>query len=293
MTYTELSEIWLTEKAYDCRSNTLRSYRYAVKNWIVPFFGDKKIDDITKKDVQTLIRDIIERGKNGAAQTVRKVLSQSFSFAVENDFLATSPYRGVKIPKNKERELNVFTIEEVEKLVSCPSFPQVKRDMINVSFRTGMRIGEIIALRWQDVDLDNNFLSVRKTLSGYEDGKPTVGDAKTGQSVRRIDLDRASIEIFRRLREGRTSEYVFAKKNGTLRSRQSIRLFEMCRLVGIPPRSFHALRHTHASVLLARGVHPKIVQERLGHSSIDVTLDIYSHLIPGMQREAVDVFNNI
>lgn len=88
-------------------------------------------------------------------------------------------------------------------------------------------------------------------------------------------------------------EYVFCKNDGSIYSRQSINLPNICKKVEIQPRSFHALRHTHATILLAAGINPKIVQERLGHAKINTTLDTYSHLVPGMQKVAVDIFNKI
>jgi integrase len=87
--------------------------------------------------------------------------------------------------------------------------------------------------------------------------------------------------------------YIFSKKDGSIYSRQSINLPQICRNIGIEPRSFHALRHTHATILLSAGVHPKVVQERLGHAKISTTLDTYSHLVPGMQQAAINVFDKI
>ena len=161
-----------------------------------------------------------------------------------------------------------------------------------LAYRTGMRIGEILVLKWEDVNFDERFLTVKRTLSGYSSGKPEIIAPKTKKSKRRIDLDIATINMLLN-RYNKKEEYVFCKKNGEIYSRQAINLPRMCRDIGIEPRSFHAIRHTHATILLSANIHPKIVQERLGHSKISTTLDTYSHLIPGMQKVAVDVFNKL
>lgn len=157
-----------------------------------------------------------------------------------------------------------------------------------------MRVGEILALKLEDINFEQNFLMVRRTLSSYDNGIPEICEPKTKASRRRIDLDNVSMEIFRRIHK-QNHEYVFCKQDGTILSRQCIQqsFKRMCNAANVSYRSFHSLRHTHASMLLANGVHPKIVQERLGHARISTTLDTYSHLIPGMQREAVKVFNKL
>lgn len=164
--------------------------------------------------------------------------------------------------------------------------------MIILGYRTGMRIGEILSLKWEDINFDEKFLTVKRTLSLYNNGIPEISEPKTKKSKRRIDLDDITIKmLIDRYRE--KNGYVFCKKNGEIYSRQAINLPRMCRNVGIKPRGFHSLRHTHATILLSANIHPKIVQERLGHSKISTTLDTYSHLISGMQQVAVDVFNKI
>lgn len=155
-----------------------------------------------------------------------------------------------------------------------------------------MRIGEVLVLKWEDINFSEGFLMVRRTLSGYKNNQPEITVPKTKKSRRRIDLDKKTLEMLK-MRYCAQEGYVFSKKDGTIYSRQAMNLPRICRNVGIEPRSFHTLRHTHATMLLAAGVHPKIVQERLGHASISTTLDTYSHLIPGMQQMAVNVFNNI
>lgn len=156
-----------------------------------------------------------------------------------------------------------------------------------------MRIGEILALKWEDINFDQNFLTVKRTLSSYNNGQSEICEPKTKCSRRRIDLDNVSMEILKNI--DKNGEYVFCKKDGSILSRQCIyqSFKRMCKAADVPYHSFHSLRHTHASILLSANVHPKIVQERLGHAKISTTLDTYSHLIPGIQQVAVKIFNDI
>ena len=150
-----------------------------------------------------------------------------------------------------------------------------------------------MTLKWTDIDFQYKFIMVKRTFSKYENSKPVISDTKTKSSRRRIDLDDICIDILKNIEHN--GEFVFSKKDGSMISYTSItkHFKKMCELSGVKYRNFHTLRHTHASVLLSNGVHPKIVQERLGHSKISITLDTYSHLIPTLQSIAVDVFNNI
>lgn len=296
MYYRDLLDIWLEEKKLEIRNSSYRNYLHVIRVTIKPYIKEIDIKEIDRKYIQDFIIYLSGKNKKETVKNVTKVLSQSFKYAVYNNYIAKNPYIDIKIPQGGElKEIKVFKPDEINKLLSNDNIAQVKKDMITLGFRTGMRIGEVLALKWEDINLDCGFLTVRRTLSGYINGKPELSECKTKYSNRRIELDKATIDMLqRRLKENvKNHEYVFTKKDGRIYSRQGMRLRNMCKQVGIDPRSFHALRHTHASILLANGIHPKIVQERLGHAKISTTLDIYSHLIPSMQMVAVNVFNNI
>lgn len=297
MKYSELLYAWLTEKEKEVRHNTITNYSRTITRKLVPEFGNYDLDEFTKDILQEYIYSLSEHMKHESVANVTKVLSQSFLYAVDRNIIKESPYKRIKIPRDKEmKEIKVFTVDEVEKILSLKKYSQQKKDMVDVAVRTGMRIGEILVLSWADINLQDGFLTVRKTLSGRDkNGNPEIAEPKTKYSRRRIDLDKRCIEIFRRIRAENNAEYVFCKKDGSIIGRESITqsFKRMCKAASIPYRSFHALRHTHASILLSKGIHPKIVQERLGHSKISTTLDTYSHLIPGIQKVAVEVFDEI
>jgi integrase len=163
-----------------------------------------------------------------------------------------------------------------------------------------MRRGEILGLRWKDVDLDKGMLSVRQTLS--KDGKQFLNGAKTASSIRSIKLSEETMAVLRKqkarmakekLQSG--SEYsnfdlVVSTSKGTPMNPENVkRTFErLVKEADVPRIRFHDLRHTHATMLLSQGIHAKVVSERLGHSNIKMTLDTYSHVLPNMQEEAAN-----
>lgn len=205
-----------------------------------------------------------------------------------------NPYHGIKVPKDKEiKEINIFTEDEMEKIINVKGFSNQKKHIVTLAYGTGMRIGEILVLKWEDINFQNHFLTVQRTLSGYDNKSPEICEPKTKASRRRIDLDDVCMCMFNSIE--RNGEFVFHKADGTILSRQCVTssFKRMCKAANVTYRSFHSIRHTHASILLTNGVYPQIVQERLGHAKIGTTIDTYGHLIPGMQKVAVDIFNKI
>ena len=291
MLYKDVLSEWLEIKKLEIRKSSIHNYQKCVENWIIPRLGDNPVDNIKKDELQKFITEFASTHKRNTVINITKPLSGSFKWAEENGLISTNPCNNIKIPQDfSEKEIEIFKPDEINKLIQISS--DYQKDIIMLAYRTGMRIGEILVLKWEDVNFDERFLTVKRTLSGYSSGKPEIIAPKTKKSKRRIDLDIATINMLLN-RYNKKEEYVFCKKNGEIYSRQAINLPRMCRDIGIEPRSFHAIRHTHATILLSANIHPKIVQERLGHSKISTTLDTYSHLIPGMQKVAVDVFNKL
>lgn len=293
MLYKDILLIWLDEKKMEVRNSTIQNYQRCINRWIIPQMGFLNVEDITRNDLQNFILNFSSNHKQNTVINLTKPLSGSLIWSEENGYLKINPWKGVKIPKDfSEKEIKVFTKEEISLLLEAKHYQQVKKDMIILGYRTGMRIGEILTLRWDDINFNEGFITVKRTLSGYKNNVPEITEPKTRKSRRRIDLDKVTLKMLTN-RKDNSEGYVFGKKDGSIYSRQAINLPRMCRSIGIEPRSFHSLRHTHATILLAAGIHPKIVQERLGHAKVSTTLDTYSHLIPGMQQVAVDVFNKI
>lgn len=165
-----------------------------------------------------------------------------------------------------------------------------------LAFATGMRKGELLALRWEDVDLEAGALSVRQTLV-HMNKAWHLFEPKTDSGRRRLELARDAVDALRLQRarlftEGlRASEWCFPSKAGTPTNTQNLVRYSFEKLIaaaGLARIVFHAIRHSAASLWLAAGEHPKIVQERLGHASIGITMDTYSHVLPSAHKAAAE-----
>ncbi|HEV2357498.1 MAG TPA: site-specific integrase [bacterium] len=162
-----------------------------------------------------------------------------------------------------------------------------------MAITTGLRQGELLGLQWDDVDLTGALLHVRHSLHEVN-GRLSLGEPKTARAKRPVDLPRIAVAALREhrermLAEGHPHGWVFCDTEGGPVRRPNLlrRSFQpLLKKAGLPQIRFHDLRHTAATLLLLQGVHPKVVQERLGHSQISVTLDTYSHVLPSMGREA-------
>ena len=291
MKYTEILSLWLEEKKQYVRNSTYCNYS-CLKTHVIEYFQEVDIEDITKKILADFMETMLSKMSPISCLNIQKILKQSFEYAVENEYIKENPYRKIRLPKKDKKEVEVFSVEEMQKILAT----DVKEQYINIvemAYHTGMRIGEIMVLKWEDIDFDNNFLSVKRTFSKYYNSMPVIEKPKTKKSIRRIDLDKKCMSILRSITHN--GDYVFCGKAGKFLSYTIItKNFKlMCEKADVPYRCFHTLRHTHASILLANGVHPKVVQERLGHAKIGITLDTYSHLIPTMQQTAVKVLNRL
>jgi integrase len=191
-------------------------------------------------------------------------------------------------PPHRRRELRTWTAQELRQFLGS-----VQDDRLYAAWRlaalTGMRRGEVLGLRWADLDLDGGWLSVRQTLVVI-DNQPQLSQPKTTRGSRRLALDPGTVTALRVHRKAQAAErlaigpawsdedLVFTCQDGrALQPEYVRRQFD---------RRFHDLRHTHATLALQAGVHPKVVSERLGHTTVTMTLDIYSHAIPAMQQDA-------
>jgi integrase len=169
--------------------------------------------------------------------------------------------------------------------------------MVTIAYRTGMRRGEVLGLQWRDIDLASTapMLSVARQLLAIQDGQPVVGPPKTETSRRRIMLDAGTAGLLHSLHATQSGDWVIQCKHECPPSPNWITkvMHNACLRAEIPHRSFHSLRHTHATLLLAAGVNPKVVQERLGHAHIEMTLGIYGHVLPSMQAAAVAALDRL
>ena len=234
-------------------------------------------------------------------RTLRRALGQA-----ERWRLVTSNAAAVVTPPRAEKvEMHTLTAEQVRRLLEVA--PERDRPLYLLAVSTGMRLGELLALRWADVDLDGGSLRVVATLRHLSGEPATFAAPKTPRSRRRVELSESVVAalsahkvatIAERWHAGQLwgdHDLVFPNLLGRPRGSSNIvRAFHpLLERAGLPQARFHDLRHTAATLMLGRGVQPKLVSEMLGHASIAITLDTYSHALPSMHREAAQVMEDL
>ena len=294
--FSDLYKEWLDIHRIGIEKST--AYKYE-KEFVrmEKYFGDIDLVDMTPEIIQGFVNHSLQDLTHTTVNKYCQTMKICFRYAISKGYIAETPMDLVVIPKRQRVEIHPFTPGEIDLLLQQP-VPSWIHDGIIIAYRTGMRLGEIYGLEWADINFDEQFISVQRSQCRVR-SDVFVKIPKTKSGVRRIDIDTTlALHLFEmKERLDCETQYVFPDPNDPKKFlipwNVSTYLRRMCRDAGIPERNFHTLRHTHASVLLAHGTHPKIVQERLGHADVRQTLTTYSHMTPTIQKQAVDVFENL
>ncbi|MEW6045890.1 MAG: tyrosine-type recombinase/integrase [Bacillota bacterium] len=301
LTVAEYLDMWLRDCASaSVRPTTLEGYEVMVRRHLMPELGDILLPRLTPLHVQGLYRKMTEQGLS--PRTVRlahAVLRQSLAQAVKWGFLGRNVCDAVELPRQAHKEMRVLTPEEAKRFLEAAKGERLEALWV-LALTTGMRKGELLGLRWQDVDLERATLEVRQSLVRVH-GKPVFQQPKTARARRTVELTPLAVEALRRHRAKQAQErllagsswlnhgLVFCQRDGrpldpmNVYNRNFKRVLAKAGLDGV---RLHDLRHTHATLLLKSGANPKVVSERLGHASTAFTMDVYSHVLPGLQRDA-------
>jgi len=286
ITVREWLVAWLNAVRGEISPKSHERYSEIAENFLMPALGNRGLSAPTRRYIHTVLKSALTR-------------------AVEQQVLVRNPADAFKrrLPKVERKEIVTLTAEECERLLESIKDTRTYWPVL-LALATGMRRGEILALRWKNVDLDRSVLRVVQSLEQTKT-ELRFKDTKTSRS-RAITLPTFAVEELRRLKREQTEELL------ALGVRQTGETLTCCRADGEPlqPRSvthlfillrgrvknlprvrFHDLRHSHATQLLADGVHPKVAQERLGHSTITTTMDLYSHVTDNMQADAAERLN--
>lgn len=295
--FGEVIDEWLEFHHIKIEESTYYGYKMMIPR-LSEYFGNSIISDLDIFSINEFILEMKRDGMtNAAIYNHCRILALCFDYACVNKYINDNPVRNACVPRlPKHTEIYPFSAQEVISILKIDYLQWVK-DGIIIAFHTGMRMGEIYALKWTDIDFEQRFIMVQRAQS-RAGSKVVLKTTKTACGIRRIDVDEYFVSYLSGMKERSRSDFVFdpvEKSDYPFRVpwNLSAHVKRLCMMKGIPPRNFHALRHTHATILLAHGVHPKIVQERLGHSDIGITVMIYSHVLPTIQKEAVEVFEGI
>jgi integrase len=298
---------WLREMVkHAVRPSTHASYEAKVRLYIKPALANVKLAHLTPAQVQRMLAHQLASGLSArTAQYTHAVLRRALGHAERLGLVARNVARLVETPRVTRKEVEPFTLDEAQELRRAASGGPLE-GLITVAMSTGLRKGELLALRWPDVDLDRGTLRVRATLSTVN-GEWHWGEPKSARSRRTLalsDVAAAALKRHRafqaqqRLRAGdrwHNFDLVFASEVGTpMDGDNVVRMFKaLCRRAGVPERRFHDLRHTCATFLLGQGVPTRVVMEVLGHSQMSLTTDTYQHVLPVMTRDAADRMDDL
>lgn len=310
LTVDEYLNRWLKMAAKPrLRERSFDDYSEKLDRYVRPLIGARKLSDVRAIDVQTIYSRM--SGRDLSPRTIRythAILGSAFKQAVRWNMLPRNPCDAVELPRMERKEMQALSPEEVGRFLTAGTEDEYST-LFAFAVATGMRPEEYLALKWSDVDLEGRIASVTRTLVWRKGGGWYFGEPKTARSRRTVTFPEPLAKLLRahrskqaeiRLKTGAAyanDNLVFATLEGTPLSLRNLtqrhfkpilkraKLSESLRL--------YDLRHTCATLLLAANEHPKVVSERLGHASITLTLDTYSHVLPTMQQAASDKLERI
>jgi integrase len=310
MTVKQWLEFWLSAVREEVSPKSHERYAEIIQNFLAPELGALALSKLAPMNIQAAYAKwaIAGRrdGKSGGLapltrRHIHRILRSALARAVEQQVLARNPADVFKkrLPKVDRREMVTLTTEQAIRLLAAIKHTRVYGPVL-IALATGMRRGEILALRWRNVDLERAILRVVESLEQTKASVLRFKAPKTNKA-RAITLPSFAVEELRRFKREQAEELlavgirqsgetlVCGRADGKPLQPRSLThefAYHLARCKDIPRIRFHDLRHSHATQLLHAGVHPKVAQERLGHSTISTTLDLYAHVTETMQKDA-------
>ena len=297
---------WLDHARGRVRQKTWQTYESMIRTRVGEDLRALPLADLHPLHLQGLYAELLKTGlSGGSVLNLHLVLTNALSQAVRWGYIGANPAAGAQPPRPRRKELQVLDQQATEAILEAASGTRMEAP-IGIAIATGMRRGEVLGLRWPDIDEAVTYAQVSRTLQNTTEGlvfeqpktrrsrrkvvlpaflKPYLERQKADQALRREALGEAWVN----------EDVVVDFVDGSPWNPDSFTpaWAAFLRRAGLPHVRFHDLRHAHATLMLSKGVHPKIVSERLGHASIGITLDPYSHVLPAMQQEAADAFDDL
>lgn len=285
LTFQELYEEWYGQYQLDVKPSTARKTEELFRLHILPAFGSFRLQAIKTQMIQRQVN--YWHGFHSHYKTMYNYTRRLLAYGVKKKYITTNPADGITIPRKartvqqsapywSREELNAF-------LAACK---EDQRKDIYPFFRllayTGMRRGEILALEWSD--FHDGCITIRQAVSRDANGRPIISTPKTASSARTLPLDAGTIQALEEWQHYATGPFIFYGDKPMTDSIPRKWLLQICKRIDLRPIKIHGLRHTHCSLLFEAGASIKEVQERLGHSSAEITLDIYTHLSQGTKE---------
>lgn len=298
-------DAWMENYAkLQVRASSYKTYQGFISNHIKPALGDIHLDKLTAMDLQQLYKHLLENGrvectesrnksKGLSVKTVRNInqmISSALNCAVEQRLIPANPTKGCVLPKLERKEMKILPPESLGTF-----FEEARRsgvfELYYIDLATGLRRGELLGLKWSDIDLTKGVIHVRRQVL-RQNGKVIEAPLKTKNSYRNIAIGADTINVLRRMEQ--KDEYVFPSPFGGPMSPDSVlhMLQRVLKRAGLERIRFHDLRHTFSVLALQNGVDVKTLSAMLGHYSAGFTLDTYAHVTTSMQKQAANAVGN-
>lgn len=295
-----VNEEWLLYKKHCVKKATYYKYSYCVNNYINPYLGEYVLNELTSDLLNQFVDNMTQRMSSktikdimGVTKAILKYIERKFDLDLKIDLIT--------IPKATKSEMTVFSRKQVKKLESfCSKFENNKRDYRNfgivLCLNTGMRIGEICALKWKDIDMKQDIINVKRTLERiYISKNNTViveDEPKTKNSIRKIPISKKVKEILKLMhnKEYHGDEYILTGKTDKFIEPRNYQYFlkKVLETNDIELNNFHALRHTFATECINIGMDIKSLSEILGHANVSITLNRYVHSSMANKRKFLE-----
>lgn len=302
ITVEMLCEEWMKGHFLTVKENTKRGYRVNIYNHIIPYLGNIRVQKLSTRNIQEMVNAMVGNGLS--PRTVKYVMTnlhQILEFAVSNDYIVKNPAKYVVLPRQSKYKASIYTVDELKTMLKYAQGTKLETPLIIESF-TGLRKGELLALRWQDVNFEKNTITVEQNLVRV-DSETIFTTTKTESGERTIAIPAILADYLKnwkvrqarqRLKLGKDyndNGLIVCKENGEPFNPNtfSVNFLNFLRRNGLKEIRFHDLRHTHATLLLVEyNANIKTVSDRLGHSKVQTTMDFYVGSTVTAQKEAVD-----
>jgi len=298
---------WLTNEEPAMRRKTMMHYSQLIRDYVVPYIGQITLGNLRTWHLQELYTHLTSQGVGiPTIRKVHKLLHTSLELAVENRIIGRNPASNAHPPREPLSEMKILDEKQVNHfLVSIIGHKW--EPLFHLAITTGMRRGELLGLKWDDIDWSNHTVTIQRQNARQEGTGADFMSLKTRSGKRSVLLGEKTVLILRdhyerqQLRRQATGNgwvdhgLIFTNtKGGTISVCHLYRVFkELLKAAGLPMVRFHDIRHTSASLLLNTGIAPIVVSQRLGHSKASTTLNIYGHLLTSMQAEAAELIDEL
>ena len=295
MRFASFVDIYLKDKEVELKQRTLRNKRYMIQTHVIPYLGDKKMNEITPADIIAWQKSI--KDNNDFSESYLRMLQNQvtaiFIHATKIYYLRDNPCKRVKkMGKSDDRSLTFWTLEEYQSFINTFDKESMHYVMFEILFWTGMREGELLALTKNDIDLGQSVIKISKTYFRMNK-EDVITDPKTENSVRAIVIPQFLADeikdYYDRLYKHPTDARLFPIVAEALQHTMKRHIEK----AGVKKIRVHDLRHSHCAYLINKGVQPLIIKERLGHKDIKITLNTYGHLYPSEQKKIADLLDNL